>query len=396
MEGNPMQHIQLIYFDAGGGHRAAAAALEQQIEQCGLPWSVRRVNLFAALDPQDVFHRLTGMRPESYYNKRLARGWTAGLARELKILQGMIRLGHEAMVRRLQRHWLETEPDMVVSLIPNFNRVLCDSLGSTLPGVPFVTILTDFADFPPSFWIEAGQPQHLICGTARALQQAREMGVAESRIHAVSGMIVRPDFYRPRSLDRRTELLNLGLDPERRTGIVMFGGQGSRAMLEIARRLDATQLILVCGHNRALARTLGALQSAAPRHVVGFTADVAHYMELSDFFIGKPGPGSISEALLQGLPVIVVRNAWTMPQERYNTEWVQENEVGIVLESFRSIDKAVNELLGRLETLQMNVRRIPNRAVFEIPWILAGILGAGDFDGPVRLLVADLAAMERR
>ena len=41
-------------------------------------------------------------------------------------------------------------------------------------------------------------------------------------------------------------------------------------------------------------------------------------MQLADFFIGKPGPGSISEAVQQGLPVIVVDNAWTMPQERYN------------------------------------------------------------------------------
>ena len=31
-------------------------------------------------------------------------------------------------------------------------------------------------------------------------------------------------------------------------------------------------------------------------HVVGFTSEIPYYMVLSDFFIGKPGPGSISEA----------------------------------------------------------------------------------------------------
>jgi hypothetical protein len=351
------------------------------------------VNLFAALDPQDLFLRLTGMRPESYYNKRLASGWTAGLERELKILQGMIRLGHDAMVRRLQRHWMETEPDMVVSLIPNFNRALCQSLGSALPGVPFVTILTDFADFPPNFWIEPGQPQHVICGTARAVQQARDLGVAECRIHATSGMIVRPEFYRPRVLDRSAELLELGLDPDRRTGIVMFGGHGSRAMLDIARRLDSTQLILVCGHNGALARALGNLRSTAPRHVVGFTSDVVRYMELSDFFIGKPGPGSLSESLVQGLPVIVVHNAWTMPQERYNAQWIRENDFGVVLKSFRSVDQAVAQVLDRLDELRMNIRRTPNRAIFEIPAILAGVLLASDYAAPAHLLESDLAAI---
>ena len=162
----------MIYFDAGGGHRAAATALEAAIEQQGLPWSVRRGQPVEALDPQNLFERFTGMRPESYYNKRLARGWTAGLAGKLKVLQGMVRLGHEAMTRRLQRHWLETEPDLVVSLIPNFNRALCESLAAVLPGVPYVTIpATDFADFPPSFWIEEGQRS--ISSAARRMRCSR-------------------------------------------------------------------------------------------------------------------------------------------------------------------------------------------------------------------------------
>lgn len=391
-----MKQVDLIYFNAGGGHRAAARALELQIQRRGFPWTVRLVNLFEVLDPQNLFQRFTGMRPESYYNKRLARGWTIGLAQELRLLQGMIRFGHQSITRRLQRHWLETDPDMVVSLIPNFNRALCQSLASVLPGVPYVTILTDLADYPPNFWIEPDQRQHFICGTPLALEQARTMGYADSQVHATSGMIVHPDFYRPRILYRRAERFKLGLDPDRQTGLVMFGGHGSRAMLGIAKRLDGTQLIMICGHNRALAHALEALPSAAPRHVVGFTSDVAHFMSLSDFFIGKPGPGSISEALQQGLPVIVVRNAWTMPQERYNTQWVQDNEVGIVLKSFRPIGQAVVDLTSRIDQLRANVGRVPNRAVFEIPAILAGILGASDECRPAEMFQADLAAMEVR
>ncbi len=68
-------------------------------------------------------------------------------------------------------------------------------------------------------------------------------------------------------------------------------------------------------------------------------------MQLADFFIGKPGPGSLSEALAMRLPVIVERNAWTLPQERYNADWILENEVGVVLRSFRNIDKAVAQLI---------------------------------------------------
>src|SRR5690606_10874009 len=136
----PTRIVDLVYFDAGGGHRASALALEAAIHRQGLPWTVRLVNLRAVLDPKRRFRRLTGIEPEDVYNKRLASGWTLGLGQELKLLQAMIRWAHPALVRTLQRHWCATEPDMVVSLIPNFNRALCASVASALPGVPFVTV----------------------------------------------------------------------------------------------------------------------------------------------------------------------------------------------------------------------------------------------------------------
>jgi Glycosyltransferase family 28 C-terminal domain len=371
-----MKTVDLIYFNAGGGHRAAATALETSIRELGMPWQVRLINLMQVLDPQDLFRKTTGFKPEDFYNGRLARGWTLGLAQELKLLQGMIRLGHRPMKRQLRRHWLRSPPDLVVSLIPNFNRALYDSVVSALPGVQYVTILTDLADHPPNFWIEPDQEQHLICGTPRALAQARAAGYPDERIHATSGMIIRPDFYRPMQLDRKAEQLKLGLDPTRPIGLVMFGGHGSKVMESIARRLEDTQLILVCGHNEALAERLRLMSFNAPRVVLGFTTQIRHYMQLSDFLIGKPGPGSISEAVQQRLPVIVVRNSWTMPQERYNTQWVRENNAGLVLPSYRNLPRAVGELTARLDEFRLSLAQLQNRAVFEIPPILDAIMDA--------------------
>jgi UDP-N-acetylglucosamine:LPS N-acetylglucosamine transferase len=104
---------------------------------------------------------------------------------------------------------------------------------------------------------------------------------------------------------------------------------------------------MICGHNAVLAERLRALSAAArpsaPRVILGFTSAIRYYMQLCDFFIGKPGPGSISEAVQQGLPVIVTGNAWTMPQERYNIEWVRENravfEIPEILDRIMQIAK---------------------------------------------------------
>ncbi|MBC7938816.1 MAG: galactosyldiacylglycerol synthase [Chitinophagaceae bacterium] len=368
--------VELIYFNAGGGHRAAALALQQVMHQQARPWTVRLTNLTEVLDPQGLFMRYTGIQPEDIYNKRLASGFTLGLAQELKLLQAAIRLTHQGLVQRLRTHWLRGEPDLVVSLIPNFNRALCQSLGQVLPGVPCMTVLTDMADHPPHFWIEPDLPQHLVCGTAHAVAQALAAGCDANRVHRVSGMILRPDFYGPPLPpgERAARRLALGLPADEPTGLVLFGGHGSSAMKLIQQRLTDVPLILMCGRNATLAQTLTTAPAHARHVVVGFTPDVAQWMSLADFFIGKPGPGSLSEAVHMGLPVIVTRNAATMPQERWNTDWVREQGLGVVQRSFRAVRAAVADTVQRLPELQQQVRSVQNRAVFEVPDIVARLL----------------------
>ena len=383
-----MRKLDFLYFDAGGGHRSAATALERVIAQQGRPWQIRLVNLQEQLDALDVFRRITGIRLQDIYNLLLKKGWTLGSAGMLEGLHLLIRAMQPALVDRLRKFWSESRPDMVVSLIPNFNRALWLSLESALPGTPLATILTDIADYPPHFWIER-QPQYLICGSQRAVEQARQLGHPDGCIFRTSGMILNPRFYEPIAIDRASERQRLGLDPELPTGLVLFGGEGSMTMREIARRLQSTarplQLILICGRNQKLAAELRAMRSRIPMFVEGFTREVPYYMHLADFFIGKPGPGSISEAIAMKLPVIVERNAWNLPQERYNCEWVREQDVGMVLRNFRGIAAAVEQLLepAGYARMRANAAALSNRAVFEIPDMLGAILARNGGTQPV-------------
>jgi 1,2-diacylglycerol 3-beta-galactosyltransferase len=100
-------------------------------------------------------------------------------------------------------------------------------------------------------------------------------------------------------------------------------------------------------------------------------------MRLADYFIGKPGPGSLSEAWLMGLPVIVERNAWTMVQERYNTELIRQQRLGMVLGSFKDIAQGIAPMLDpeRLAGFRARVNALNNRAVFEIPAIVDELMG---------------------
>lgn len=375
-----MKKIHVVFHDAGGGHRNAAVALQTIAAQQQRPWEVELIQFQELTDKLDVLRKLTGIRIQEQYNVLLQNGWTLGSVYLLRLLQATIRVFHRPLLRLLENYWREKPADLLVSVIPHFNREICESWSKVYPGRPFVTLITDLADLPPRFWIEPLKEQYVIAGTERAAEQARALNHDGAHIFRTSGMILRPEFYVPDTSDPVALRKELDLRPDLITAIVLFGGHGSKVMYDITRRLDAAnlpvQLILICGRNQELAAKFNARPWRMPVKVIGFTKEVHKLMRAADFLIGKPGPGSIAEAMVRKLPVLIECNAWTLPQERYNTDWVAEKRVGIVLRSFREVVNGVERMLdpATLAEFRKNVAALENRAIFEIPEILDKLL----------------------
>jgi hypothetical protein len=376
-----MKKIHVVFHDGGRGHRNAAIALQTIAAQQGRDWEVEIVQFQDLTDRLDVLRKLTGIRIQQQYNIMLQNGWTLGSAQLLKVLQLTIRIFHGPMVRLLEEFWRAHPADMLISVIPHFNREIYGSWNAVYPGRPFVTLITDLADYPPRFWIEPIKEQYVIAGTERAVEQARAFGHDNDHIFQASGMILRPDFYVEEKVDPIQLRNELGLKPDLPTAIVLFGGHGSKVMYSLTERLNdaavPVQLILICGRNEELAAKFRARQWNIPVHVVGFTKEIPKLMGAADFLIGKPGPGSIAEAMVRKLPVLIECNSWTLPQERFNAEWVTEKRVGIVLHSFKEVVEGVRQMLEpeRLAEFRKNVAALDNRAIFEIPEMLAKLLG---------------------
>ncbi len=376
-----MKKVHVLFHDGGGGHRNAAVALQTVISQQQRDWQIELIQFQDLTDRLDVLRRLTGIRIQQQYNIMLQKGWTLGSTQVLRVLQLTIRIFHRPLVKLLEKFWRENPADLLISVIPHFNRQICESWAKVYPGRPFVTIITDLADFPPRFWIEPVKEQYVIAGTEKGADQARTMGHDDSHIFLTSGMILRPDFHVQDNSDPVALRREMGLHEGLTTAIALFGGHGSKAIYEITEKLDAAglplQLILICGRNEELAGKLRARQWKLPVHVIGFTKEVHRLMHAADFLIGKPGPGSIAEAMVRQLPVLIECNAWTLPQERYNAEWVKEKGVGIVLKTFEDVADGVKRMLepATLAAFRKNVAVQQNRAVFEIPEILSKLLG---------------------
>jgi 1,2-diacylglycerol 3-beta-galactosyltransferase len=383
-----MKKVHVVFHDGGGGHRNAAVALQTVISQQQRDWQIELIQFQDLTDRLDVMRKLTGIRIQQQYNIMLQKGWTLGSTQLLRVLQLTIRIFHRPIVNLLEKFWRENPADLLISVIPHFNRQICESWTKVYPGRPFVTIITDLADFPPRFWIEPVKEQYVIAGTEKAADQARAVGHDDTHVFLTSGMILRPDFYVEDNSDPVALRQEMALHEDLPTAIVLFGGHGSKVMYDITEKLDAAglpvQLILICGRNEELAMKIRARQWKLPVHVIGFTKEVHKLMRAADFLIGKPGPGSIAEAMVRKLPVLIECNAWTLPQERYNAEWVKEKGVGIVLKSFDDITDGVKRMLdpATLGVFRRNVAAQENRAVFEIPEILAMLLGEFSSEHP--------------
>ncbi len=369
--------VLLLFSDAGGGHRNAASALVATAEQQGRALNLRMLSLATMLQHLDVVRLLTGRSTEETYNELLRRGHTRFLVPLLRLLHGASVVLHRPLVRAAADalRAVDPAPDVVVSLHPNFNRVLRDAVRRCLPGVPFMVLMTDFADFPPHFWIETGIDR-LIVGSAQAATQALELGLSPERIVRTSGMPLHPRFYSAGGEGARARTrAEFGIPETAFVVTVLFGGKGaaemeplSQALLQIAADVH---VIALCGNNPTLVTRLEALRSASGGrlHPLGFTERVADFMAACDVLAAKPGPGVLAEAFQQRVPVIVTCHRGTIPQERYNARMLQEQGLGLVVHAWEDIPTAVRRLRDDAsERARLRARLAalpPNRAVHE-------------------------------
>jgi 1,2-diacylglycerol 3-beta-galactosyltransferase len=375
--------VLLFTIDAGGGHRAAARALATAAEEAKAPFRLRVESFQEILIELDVLKRVTGVSIEDGYNWILRQRWNATMVPLLRVVHAAIRVRRRAIVRTLAA-WLRRarpRPAAVVSVMPNFNGVMRDAIREAIPGTPLVVVLTDLADFPPRFWIEPGLDR-VVVGTDEARGQALAIGIPPERVSRVSGMVMHPRFYRAGGPSVRGRVRGeLGLGEGDFAVTLLFGGKGSPEIAPLSDRLlgadPAFRVIAICGDNPALFERLAPIEARAGGRLVrlGFTDRVAELLAASDLLVTKPGPGSLSEAFHQRVPVIVTRNIHTIPQERFNTDFVRERGLGLVVSRtdeipaaalglFRDVDGRA-AICGKLAALPQN------RAVYEVIDIVA-------------------------
>jgi len=189
-----MKKVHVVFHDGGGGHRNAAVALQTVISQQQRDWQIELIQFQDLTDRLDVTAQLTGIRIQQQYNIMLQRGWTLGSTSASSRSQLTIRIFHKPLVNLLEKSWRENPADLLISVIPHFNRQICESWTTVYPAAVRHHHQPTWLIFPPRFWIEPIK-DHTSSPVRRSADQACAMGHDDAHTFLTSGMILRPDFY---------------------------------------------------------------------------------------------------------------------------------------------------------------------------------------------------------
>jgi 1,2-diacylglycerol 3-beta-galactosyltransferase len=378
-------HIVVFYTVAGGGHVAAAHALKEILEATG-KHRVTLVNPYVELMPHlDLWARLSGRASEDIYNQSIIGEGKTGLYC-LTYYAGIL-LNFRLVYRKGRKIIGDTlemlQPDMVISVLPMLNRVIFDALQDYRDRSPArvaargAVLITDWTEYGRHIWFPKGNDYFAICGTDEAYQRASAYKNLSGRVYRTQGLLLKPSFQGGPPEDKAAAKQALGLAPDRPVICMLYGAQGSLRMKEMAVSLGEiatqAQVLFLCGHNEHLAADLENTAWPFPAQVIGFTDQVPRYLGASDIFVGKPGPGSVSEALSYGLYLLLDRTM-ALPQETPVLKWVKRANAGASFRSRKDFQRAVVDVLAQVESGLGQPKARPNRASQEVAALIETIL----------------------
>ncbi len=366
--------ILIATITAGGGHIAAAAALEEA---------------WRALRPDNVVERLDLIKFFSPLHKKVHADGYVKLVEHAPEIWGMLfgKTDNPKVARRLSklrrafpsnsrkkfaRHLKQFKPDVVLCthFLPfetlgllktseggvTRRRNFIEKMGSrvTRPSDcwkhPFVvSIVTDFEAH--ALWMDACVDLYCVAAEetkARLVARGATAGnVVATGIPIAAKFLSKPD---PRAVRKQ-----YGLRDDQPVLLVLGGGFGMGPVAEILAELDKVpgqfQTLVVTGRNEELRRKLATQTRRHPTHVLGFSTNMHELMAVAGLIITKPGGLTTSEALALGKPLFILN---PIPgQEAANSDFLLERGAAAKVNRVEDLPFRIEKLLGSKKLAEM-------------------------------------------
>lgn len=339
------KHFLFLFSDTGGGHRASAQAVKDEMARLyGDTAVVEMVDIFVEMRrwPFDRF-------PQWYPAAVGLNGVPWHVGYHLSNTMPMVKLlsgaawpyAGPSLCNLLERH----RADVMVSFHGVPNAALLFARRKLALRNPFAIVALDLVSVHAG-WFTPGAHLYIV-PTEAARQRALRAGVTPKRI-CVIGMPTRRSFLEVRDMPQAEARALLGLPQDRPIVLVVGGGEGMGPLIPvvraIARRRPDAHLVVIAGRNQALYHALRALDVPVPLQVEGFVTNIAVWMRAADVLVTKAGPNTLSEAFIAGLPLVLY--AAIPGQEEGNILHVIENHAGVWTPKPQAAADAVMDLLA--------------------------------------------------
>jgi len=336
--------ILFLFSDTGGGHRSAVEALMEALHlEFGNHFNAEMVDIFKEYAPRPL-NSMPALYPKMV---RLPQAWGLGY----RLSNGhrrarLITASAWPYVRRSIRSLVAEHPsDLIVSVHPLATAPVLRALGSQRP--PFVTVVTDMVT-THALWYHR-RTDLCIVPTEAARQRALIFGLRPEQVQVI-GLPVAERFCQPAG-DRHDLRLHLGWPLDRPVILLVGGGDGMGPIEKTAHAIDEAglpaTLAVIAGRNQSLRTRLEAHHWSIPTYIYGFVREMPDFMRAADVLVTKAGPGTISEAFIAGLPIVLYSR---LPgQEDGNVTYVVSEGAGFWAPQPDQIVDAVRLLVNNRE-----------------------------------------------
>ncbi len=342
--------ILIISSDTGGGHRSAAQALVDGLQNFWEGESVTVRVIKAVEESHHITEKLVRLYNWLLQNKQ---HWMKYLYWAVNKIRPETREFFQrrciTYVRSQFEKWC---PHIVVSVHPLTQHIFARILKELhlADQIPLVTVVTDPCYGFWKGWACDDVSLYLVAND-EARRQLVDYGVSPDKIK-ISGMPVNPKFREVTETDAQQARSVYGLDPDKFTVFVNAGWVGGGNIPQIFRELVRGELdmqaIFLAGKNEELRLEAEQLAAGAkfPVKVIGYSDEIEKLMQSANVMISKLGGLTTFEALACRLPIIADAITPPMPQEAGTVEMIERRGAAILLKRSADIVPTIASLMA--------------------------------------------------
>ncbi len=350
--------IVFLFSDTGGGHRSAAEAIIEALDlEFPGKFDCDMVDFFKEYMPPPL--NLAG--PTYPIMSRLE--YLYKLWYDISDDPDRIRVISSSLwpyIRQDLYRLLDENPcDIYVSVHPLINIPLLRAIKKKGIQKPYLIVVTDLVTTPAAWY--TNDADLVIIPTEQAVRKAVRANMKPEKLKII-GLPVAEKFRQMKesACEFRKEL---GWPQDDVVILLIGGGEGMGPLEEITRKINDAKLkatlAVITGRNTKLKKSLESENWDIPVFVYGFVTEMPKFMCAADILVTKAGPGTISEAMIADLPIILYHHV--PGQEEGNVSYVINEGAGIWAPETDHIIEALADWINnpekRLKALE-NAKRL--------------------------------------